>query len=88
MTLELTKAEIEGTVGIVHVESEDMHELLSSKARTLAYEQRVKMGIPNAGIESMETMPLDEKGVEVPDLNPEKTPRRWRRVFKLTPSPF
>ncbi len=88
MTLELTKAEIEGTVGVVHVESDDMQELLSPAARTLAYNERVKMGIPNAGIESMEVAPLDEKGEEVPDLNPEKTPKRWRRIFRLTPSPI
>ncbi len=88
MVLELTKAAIEGTVGVVHVESDDMQELLSPEARKIAYEKRVELGISNAGIESMEVIPLDDKGNAVDDLAPEKNPTRWRRVFRLTPSPI
>ena len=88
MALEITRAEIEGTVGIVHVESDDMQELLTAKARTMAYDERVKMGLAGAGIEQLEVMPLDDQGKEVEDTAPEKAPVRWRRVFRLTPSPI
>ena len=85
--LEMTRAEIEGVQGVVWIESDDMQELVAPAARTLAYNQRVKMGLANAGIESMETMPLDSEGEEMNDTNPEIAPKRWRRIFRLTPSP-
>ncbi len=85
--LEITKAGIEGDVGIVHVESNEMQELLSKQARDMAWKSRVKMGLSNAGLEMMEITAFDSDGEEIMESTAEKVPVRWRRVFRLNPVP-
>lgn len=88
MALEITKEEIEGGVGIVCVESESMQEVLSKQARDMAWERRVKMGLSTAGLEAIDIESLDSEGKTIDEPGSQQSPVRWRRTFRLTPTPY
>ncbi len=85
MAMEIKKAEVEGTYGVVVIEGDNPEELMSPRCRKLAYEQRVKLGMPTAGIDDRGFEPI---GVEENELGrPVEAPSKFRRTFRLTPMP-
>jgi hypothetical protein len=81
---------------MVFVEGSNAEELYSNDARRLAYEERDKRGLPNAGIEAVggaypvdsrdkKGAPLDPKSLATMSTNPDLSRHiKYRRAYKLT----
>lgn len=90
--LEIKKLEIDGRSMWVTIQSDSIEEIHSLQARQMAYDERIKHGFTEAGIESYGgAYPMDKTKAELPNsakeiqelgLHPERL--AYQKVFKLT----
>jgi hypothetical protein len=75
---------MEGNRVIVVIESESTERLMSTDAKNLAYAQRFKFGMTNAGIEALAGVYVAPEEYERAKAQ-ERDVAVWRREFRLTP---
>ena len=81
--LKVIECRPEGSKLFVVVEGKDITRLMSSEARSLAFDQRMKYGMGNAGIESRGGTFIDPS--ELQRAADEDTPvNTWRSEFVIT----
>ena len=68
---------------VVVVEGSDLNELMSAKARDVAYQERLKFGMANAGVEARGGTYIDpeERRAAMEEGRPVD---KWRRDFAIT----
>lgn len=80
--LRIASAKVEGSRLLVTVEGTNLLQLMSPVARALAYEERLRFGMANAGIETRGGTYVDD--AELAAAHAEKrNVKYWRRDFSL-----
>jgi len=82
--VKVVESKFEGGKLHVTVECADPEQLMSTKARNLAYAQRFEFGLTNAGIEALAGMYVPEEEMAAAKEE-QRNPQVWRRDFRLTP---
>ena len=87
--LRVVEAKTEGGKVIVTVEGADLERLMGAEARGLAYEQRMKFGMANGGIEAVGGTYVPEEELQLVKEAKEgagetRDVERWRRDFSIT----
>ena len=86
--LKVVEARTEGGKVIVTVEGTDLERLMGPEARSLAYEQRMKFGMANGGIEATGGTYVPTKELqlvkEAGDAGQKRDVERWHRDFSIT----
>lgn len=85
MALQVLKAAVEDQKGVVIIEGDNAEEIASVRARQLAYAERVKLGMPGAGINDLGFAPVLDKDGEDDAGRPKNPPTRFQRRFELIP---
>ena len=86
--LKVVEAKTAGGKVIVTVEGTDLERLMGSEARSLAYEQRMRFGMANGGIEAVggTYIPKEELRLvkEAKEQGETRDVTRWHRDFSIT----
>jgi hypothetical protein len=86
--LKVIEAKTVGGKVIVTVEGTNLERLMSPEARSLAYEQRMKFGMANGGIEALSGtfVPAEELRLvqEAKEAGTKRNVERWQREFSIT----
>jgi hypothetical protein len=82
--LKVVKVEAHGRETRVIVEGTSLERLMSPEARKLAYEQRLKVGMENSGVEALfgTFVPPEETAAA---LKEKRNVKCWHREFRLVP---
>lgn len=81
--LKIVETRSEGGKLFITVEGTNLERLMSYEARNLAYEERLKHGLGNAGIEPRGGTYVDDTELKAAQ-DEKRDVQRWRREFALT----